>query len=120
MAKNRLFYGFFARFRAIFGVLQRTICFLYQYVGHNVHEIYGKDCKGKEISIKLACYREVDSFISLLRNRMDRRETVVEAIDFTDYKALLMDPVNCFNRNRQIIRNMMILLAYCSYPYWDL
>ena len=25
MAKNRHFYGFFARFRAIFGVLQRTL-----------------------------------------------------------------------------------------------
>ena len=79
---------------------QTAICFLYQYVGHSVHEIYGKDRKGKEISIKLACYREVDHFINLLRNRPDRRGTVVESIDFTDYKALPMDPVNCFEQEQ--------------------
>lgn len=83
-----------------YDVAQTAICFLYQFVGHSVHEIYGKDRKGKEISIKLACYREVDSFISLLRNRTDRRGTVVESIDFTDYKALPMDPVNCFEHEQ--------------------
>ena len=79
-----------------YDVAQTAICFLYQFVGHTANEIYGKDSKGKEITIKLARYREVDSFISLLRNRPDRRGTVVESIDFTDYKALPMDPVNCF------------------------
>ena len=83
-----------------YDVAQTAICFLYQYVGHSVHEIYGKDRKGKEISIKLACYREVDHFINLLRNRPDRRGTVVESIDFTDYKALPMDPVNCFEQEQ--------------------
>ena len=83
-----------------YDVAQTAICFLYQYVGHTVHEIYGKDRKGKEISIKLACYREVDRFINLLRNRPDRRGTVVESIDFTDYKALPMDPVNCFEHEQ--------------------
>ena len=79
-----------------YDVAQTAICFLYQFVGHTANEIYGKDRKGKEITIKLACYREVDHFINLLRNRPDRRGTVVESIDFTDYKALPMDPVNCF------------------------
>ena len=79
-----------------YDVAQTAICFLYQFVGHTAKEIYGKDRKGKEITIKLACYREVDHFINLLRNRPDRRGTVVESIDFTDYKALPMDPVNCF------------------------
>ena len=79
-----------------YDVAQTAICFLYQFAGRTVHEIYGKDKQGKEISIKLACYREVDHFINLLRNRPDRRGTVVESIDFTDYKALPMDPVNCF------------------------
>lgn len=83
-----------------YDVAQTAICFLYQFVGHTVHEIYGKDRKGKEISIKLACYREVDHFINLLRNRPDRRGTVVESIDFTDYKALPMDPVNCFEKEQ--------------------
>lgn len=83
-----------------YDVAQTAICFLYQYVGHSVHEIYGKDRKGKEITIKLACYREVDRFINLLRNRPDRCGTVVESIDFTDYKALPMDPVNCFEKEQ--------------------
>ena len=83
-----------------YDVAQTAICFLYEFVGHTVHEIYGKDRTGKDITIKLACYREVDSFISLLRNRTDRRGTVVESIDFTDYKALPMDPVNCFEKEQ--------------------
>ena len=83
-----------------YDVAQTAICFLYQFVGHKVHEIYGKDRKGKEITIKLACYREVDHFINLLRNRPDRRGAVVESIDFTDYKALPMDPVNCFEKEQ--------------------
>ena len=81
-----------------YDVAQTAICFLYQYIGHTVHEIYGRDRKGKEITIKLACYREVNRFIDVLRNRPDRRGTVVESIDFTDYKALPADPVNCFEK----------------------
>ena len=50
-----------------YDVAQTAICFLYQFVGRTVHEIYGKDRKGKEISIKLACYREADHFINLFR-----------------------------------------------------
>ena len=83
-----------------YDVAQTAICFLYQFAGRKVSEIYGKDRKGKEISIKLACYREVDHFINLLRNRTDRRGTVVESIDFMDYKALPMDPVNCFEHEQ--------------------
>ncbi len=71
-----------------------------QIMSKNPSEIYGKDRKGKEISIKLACYREVDHFINLLRNRPDRRGTVVESIDFTNYKALPMDPINCFEQEQ--------------------
>ena len=83
-----------------YDVAQTAICFLYQFAGRTVHEIYGKDKQGKEISIKLACYREVDYFINLLRNTPDRRGTIVESIDFTDYKALPMDPVNCFEHKQ--------------------
>ena len=79
---------------------QTTICFLYQFVGRKVSEIYGKDRKGKEITIKLACYREVNRFIDTLRNRPDRRGTIVESIDFTDYKALPADPVDCFEHEQ--------------------
>ena len=83
-----------------YDVAQTAICFLYQFVGHSTNEIYGKDKQGKEITIKLACYREVDHYINLLRNRPDRRGTIVEPIDFTDYKALPMDPVNCFEHEQ--------------------
>ena len=60
-----------------YDVAQNAICFLYQFVGRKVSEIYGKDRKGKEITIKLACYREVNRFIDVLRNRPDRRGTIV-------------------------------------------
>ena len=83
-----------------YDVAQTAICFLYQFVGRKVSEIYGKDRKGKEITIKLACYREVNRFIDLLRNRPDRRGTIVESIDFTDSKALPADPVNCFEHEQ--------------------
>ena len=78
---------------------QTAMRFLYQFVGRKVSEIYGKDRKGNELTIKLACYREVDRFIDSLRNRSDRRGPV-EYIDFTDYKALPMDPVNCFEQEQ--------------------
>ena len=83
-----------------YDVAQTAICFLYQFVGRKVSEIYGKDRKGKEITIKLACYREVNRFIDVLRNRPDRRGTIVESIDFTDYKALPADPVDCFENEQ--------------------
>ena len=51
-----------------YDVAQTAIRFLYQFAGRKVSEIYGKDRKGKEITIKLACYREVDNLINLLRN----------------------------------------------------
>ena len=82
-----------------YDVAQTAICFLYQFTGRKASEIYGKDRKGKEISIKLACYREVDRFVDSLRNRSDRRGSI-EYIDFTDYKALPMDPVNCFEKEQ--------------------
>ena len=82
-----------------YDVAQTAICFLYQYTGRKATEICGKDKRGKELTIKLACYREVDRFIDSLRNRFDRQGSV-EYIDCTDYKALPMDPVNCFEQEQ--------------------
>lgn len=82
-----------------YDVAQTAICFLYQFIDRNVYDIYGKDKKGKDITIKLACYREVDRFIDRLRNRPDRY-VQIESIDFTDYKALPMDPANCFEKEQ--------------------
>ena len=78
---------------------QTAICFLYQFMGRNVYDTYGKDRIGKEITIKNACYHEIDRFIDSLRNRPDSHKQV-EYIDFTDYKALPMDPVNCFEHEQ--------------------
>ena len=82
-----------------YDVAQTATCFLYQFAGRKATEICGKDRQGNKISIKLACYREVDRFIDSLRNRSDRR-SAIEYIDFTDYKALPMDPVNCFEKEQ--------------------
>ena len=78
---------------------QTAMCFLYQFMGRNVYDTYGKDRIGKEITIKHACYREIDRFIDGLRNRPDRHKQV-EYIDFTNCKALPMDPVNCFEKEQ--------------------
>ncbi len=79
-----------------YDVAQTAICFLYQFAGRKVSEIYGKDRKGKEISIKLACYREVDNELMRYRRKMEK----TSYIDFTSYKALPMDPVNCFEHEQ--------------------
>ena len=56
----------------------------------------GKDSKGIEISIKLACYRELDRELKRCRRKAQK----TDSIDFTDYKALPMDPVNCFEHEQ--------------------
>ena len=79
-----------------YDVAQTAICFLYQFVGRTVNEIYGKDRRGKEITIKIACYRKVDNELMRFRRKAEK----TEYIDFTDYKALPMDPVNCFEKEQ--------------------
>lgn len=79
-----------------YDVAQTAMCFFWQFAGRKVSEIYGKDKKDKDITIKLACYREVDKFIDSLRHRRGS----IEYIDFSDYKALPMDPVDCFEQKQ--------------------
>ena len=79
-----------------YDVAQTAICFLYQFIGKKVSDIYGKDRRGKEITIKLACYREVDGELMRYRRKMEK----TSYIDFTSYKALPMDPVNCFEKEQ--------------------
>ena len=79
-----------------YDVAQAAIGFLYQFMGRKVSDIYGKDRKGKEITIKLACYREVDNELMRYRRKMEK----TSYIDFTSYKALPMDPVNCFEHEQ--------------------
>ncbi len=79
-----------------YDVAQTAICFLYQFIGRKVSDIYGKDRRGKEITIKLACYREVDGELMRYRRKMEK----TSYIDFTSNKALPMDPVNCFEHEQ--------------------
>lgn len=79
-----------------YDVAQTAICFLYQFFGKRVSDIYGKDSKGIDITIKLACYRELNRELK----RSKRKAQKTEYIDFTDYKALPMDPVNCFEKEQ--------------------
>ena len=79
-----------------YDVAQTAICFLYQFIGRKVSDVYGKDRRGKEITIKLACYREVDGQLCRYRRKTEK----TSYIDFTSYKALPMDPVNCFEKEQ--------------------
>ena len=89
-----------------YDVAQTAICFLYQFIGRKVSDIYGKDRRGKEITIKLACYREVDNELMRYRRKMEK----TSFIDFTSYKALPMDPVNCFEHEQTDYRKYDVLL----------
>ena len=71
---------------------QTAMCFLWQFAGRSVYECYKKDTSGTAVTIKTACYREVGKFIDFLRRKVYK----ADSIDFTDYKALPVDPVNCF------------------------
>ena len=89
-----------------YDVAQTAICFLYQFIGRKVSDIYGRDRRGKEITIKLACYREVDNELMRYRRKMEK----TSYIDFTSYKALPMDPVNCFEHEQTDYSKYDVLL----------
>ena len=55
-----------------YDVAQTAICFLYQFIGKKVSDIYGKDRRGKEIIIKLACYWKVDGELMRYRRKMEK------------------------------------------------
>lgn len=71
---------------------QTAMCFLWQYEGKKIDDVCYTEDNGREISIKLACYRETG-------NRLDNYRRKMERIAFSssdDYKALPADPVNRF------------------------
>ena len=78
-----------------YDIAQTAICFLCQFAGKSVYDVCCVDLKGNKITVKLACYREVAMYINRLRWKADK----TDYIDFTDYKALPMDPVNCFEKD---------------------
>ena len=71
---------------------QLAICFLYQFKGMYVDDIYGKDSKGHFISIKTACYRAVDKELLHFRRKIAHNRQ----IDFGHNKHDIADPRDCF------------------------
>ena len=71
---------------------QLAICFLYQFKGMYVNDIYGKDKSGKYITIKTACYRAVDKELLHFRRKIAHNRQ----IDFGHNKCDIADPRDCF------------------------
>ena len=71
---------------------QTAICFLWQYEGKKVDDVCYTEDNGREISIKLACYRETGKRLDNYRRKMER----IALSSSDDYKALPADPVNRF------------------------
>lgn len=76
---------------------QLAICFLYQFKGMYVSDIYGKDKSGKYISIKTACYRAVDKELLHFRRKIAHNRQ----IDFVHNKHDIPDPRDCFEDDAQ-------------------
>lgn len=71
---------------------QLAICFLYQFKGCYISNIYGKDKSGKYITIKTACYRAVDKELLHFRRKIVHNRQ----IDFGHNKRDIADPRDCF------------------------
>ena len=72
---------------------QLAICFLYQFKGMYVSDIYGKDKSGKYISIKTACYRAVDRELLHFRRKIAHNRQ----IDLCHNKKDIPDPRDYFS-----------------------
>ena len=72
---------------------QLAICFLYQFKGMYVNDIYGKDKSGKYISIKTACYRAVDKELLHFRRKIAHNRQ----IDLCHNKKDIPDPRDYFS-----------------------
>ena len=71
---------------------QTAMCFLWQYEGKKADDVCYTEDNGREISIKLACYRETGKRLDNYRRKMER----IALSSSDDYKALPADPVNRF------------------------
>lgn len=71
---------------------QLAICFLYQFKGMYVDDIYGKDKSGKYITVKTACYRAVDKDLLHFRRKIAHNRQ----IDLCHNKHDIPDPRDYF------------------------
>lgn len=72
---------------------QTAICFLYQFKGMFVSDIYGKDRNGKYITIKTACYRAVDKELLHFRRKIAHNRQ----FELNHNKKDIPDPRDCFD-----------------------
>ena len=72
---------------------QLAICFLYQFKGMFVSDIYGKDKAGKHITIKTACYRAVDKELLHFRRKIAHNRQ----FELNHNKHDIPDPRDCFD-----------------------
>ena len=72
---------------------QLAICFLYQFKGMFVSDIYGKDRTGKYITIKTACYRAVDKELLHFRRKIAHNRQ----FELNHNKKDIPDPRDCFD-----------------------
>ncbi len=72
---------------------QLAICFLYQFKGMFVSDIYGKDKFGKYITIKTACYRAVDKELLHFRRKIAHNRQ----FELNHNKHDIPDPRDCFD-----------------------
>ena len=71
---------------------QLAICFLYQFKGMYVSDIFGKDRYGKYITLKTACFRKVDSELMKFRKDIARNRQ----FELNHNKKDIPDPRDCF------------------------
>ena len=71
---------------------QLAICFLHQFKGKYVDDVWGKDRKGKLISIRTACFRKVDSELLHFRRKIAHNRQ----LEFNHNKHDIPDPRDCF------------------------
>ena len=76
---------------------QLAICFLYQFKGMFVSDIYGKDRNGKYITIKTACYRAVDKELMHFRKDIARNRQ----FELNRNKKDIPDPRDCFENKSE-------------------
>ena len=89
---------------------QLAICFLYQFKGMYVNDIYGKDKAGKYITIKTACYREVDKELLHFRRKIAHNRQ----IDLCHNKHDIPDPRDCFADKNENYAKADALIKKCT------
>ena len=71
-----------------YDIAQIAMCFLWQFKGRNVYEIYDTDKNGKVVTIKCACFRTLDAYIMNYRRKIAK----AKQLDFFDsYRSPAVD-----------------------------